>query len=117
MRTWSNDEKEREKIELLLCDIGKGDSSYYIPDYLDSIESYVLRSQWIYRVLQILLAASFVAIPILPADRALVPFVAMCSLNMAVYVWFNLKHTLELGLVGTAVSLLRNAKLISGKKG
>lgn len=117
VRTWSNDEKEREKIELLLCDIGKGDASYYIPDYLDSIESYVLRSQWIYRVLQILLAASFVAIPILPADRALVPFVAMCSLNMAVYVWFNLKHTLELGLVGTAVSLLRNAKLISGKKG
>lgn len=116
VRAWADNEKEREKIEVLLCDIGKSDSSYYLPDYLDSIESYILGYQWMYRVLQILLAASFVFMLMYPSDGGVMPFVSMCALNLAIYFRMNMKHDLELSLIGTAVSLLGNAKQIASRK-
>lgn len=116
VRRWGDEEKERERIEEMLCDIGKSDASYYIPAYLDSIEAYILPFQWVYRMLQILLAVSFAGLLVFPGDWSVFPFVGMCAVNLALYVWFNLKHELELSLVGTAVSLLRNAKQIAGQK-
>lgn len=116
VRAWADNEKEREKIEVLLCDIGKSDSSYYLPAYLDSIESYILGYQWMYRVLQILLAASFVFMLMYPSDGGVMPFVSMCALNLAIYFRMNMKHDLELSLIGTAVSLLGNAKQIASRK-
>ena len=116
VRTWADNEKEREKIEELLCDIGKSDSSYYLPAYLDGIESYVFGHQWVYRVLQILLAASLVFIPFYPVDWSLMPFVGMCAVNLGLYFQINMKHDLELSLIGTAVSLLGNAKQMAARK-
>lgn len=116
VRAWADNEKEREKIEVLLCDIGKSDSSYYLPAYLDSIESYILGYQWMYRVLQILLAALFVFMLMYPSDGGVMPFVSMCALNLAIYFRMNMKHDLELSLIGTAVSLLGNAKQIASRK-
>lgn len=113
VQTWEKDEKEREEIEYLLCNIGKGDASYYIPEYLDSLECYLVGYQWLYRILQIVLAVSLVGVFVLPADIAAVPLAVAISVNLAVYVRFNLKHTLELNLAGTALSLLKNAKQLS----
>ncbi len=117
VRTWADNEKEREKIEELLCDIGKSDSSYYLPAYLDGIESYIFGNQWVYRVLQILLAAAFIFLLIRPTDGGVMPFVCMCAVNLGIYFWMNMKHDLELSLIGTAVSLLGNAKQIAVRKG
>ena len=55
VRMFMNNQKEREEIEELLCDIGKSPSSYYIPSYLDSMDIYLLKHVWVYRALQILL--------------------------------------------------------------
>ena len=79
VRTWADNEKEREKIEELLCDIGKSDSSYYLPAYLDGIESYIFGHQWVYRALQILLAAAFIFLLIRPTDGGVMPFVCVCA--------------------------------------
>ena len=117
VRTWSDSEKEREKIEELLCDIGKSGSSYYLPAYLDGIESYIFGNQWIYRGLQILLAAAFIFLLIRPTDGGVMPCVCVCAVNLGIYFWMNMKHELELSLIGTAVSLLGNAKQIAARKG
>ena len=116
VRTWADNEKEREKIEELLCDIGKSDSSYYLPAYLDGIESYIFGYQWVYRLLQILLVASLVFIPFYQVDWSLMPFVGMCAVNLGLYFRINMKHDLELSLIGTAVSLLGNAKQMAARK-
>lgn len=116
VREWAKGDDEREKIEELLCDIGKSASSYYIPAYMDGIEEYVLGNQWLYRILQILLGVSVIAMPFLPADSMTFPFVTVCALNLGIYFWINMKHELELSLIGTAVSLLGNAKRIAGRK-
>lgn len=116
VQAWTEDADGRGKIEELLCDIGKSASSYYIPAYMDGIEAYVLGNQWVYRTLQILLAASVVAMPFLPVDMLAFPFMAVCALNLGIYFWINMKHDLELSLIGTAVSLLGNAKQIARLK-
>lgn len=113
---FAENEKEREKIEDMLCDIGKSSSSYYIPAYLDGIEAYAFGNPYLYRGLQILLAVSFVLFLIMRSDMAGMAFLGVCAVNLAVYVWMNLKHETELSLIGTAVSLLRNAKKIAGKE-
>lgn len=41
---------------------------------------------------------------------------AVCALNLGIYFWINMKHDLELSLIGTAVSLLGNAKQIARLK-
>lgn len=46
----SND-KEREKIQLLLCSLGKNDSSYYLPKFMTNLNSYRVPSIWKYRTM------------------------------------------------------------------
>lgn len=116
VQAWAEADDERGRIEELLCDIGKSASSYYIPAYMDGIEGYVLGNQWLYRILQILLGVSVIAMPFLPADSMTFPFISVCALNLGIYFWINMKHELELSLIGTAVSLLGNAKRIAGRK-
>ena len=48
VRVFGDNEKEREAIENLLCGIGKDDSSYYIPTYMDAVEEYGFRFPWLY---------------------------------------------------------------------
>ena len=54
--------------------------------------------------------------PFLPADMLAFPFMTVCALNLGIYFWINMKHDLELSLIGTAVSLLGNAKQIARLK-
>lgn len=116
IRFFSEDEKEREAAEGLLCEIGKNSASYYIPAYLDGIEMYELNNRWIYRGLQLLLAASFLSIVIVGNDVAAGSFLVACAVNLAVYFWFRMKREIELSMAGTAVSILENAKKIAARK-
>lgn len=54
-------EKERQELELLLAEMGKGKSSYYIPSYVQSIREFRIPHIWVYRLLQILLFAGVAA--------------------------------------------------------
>lgn len=47
IRTFSENEKEREDVERLLWKIGKSPSSYYIPAYMDAVEEYRIGKQWV----------------------------------------------------------------------
>lgn len=50
-------EAERQELELLLAEMGKGKASYYIPSYAQSIEDFRIPHMAVYRLLQILLFA------------------------------------------------------------
>lgn len=110
---YGRNEKAREKIEMLLCDIGKSRSSYYIPSYLDSIEEYMLQYPWIYRVLQGVLAVSAAVMIVWQNDRAAYGFLGVCVVNIVLYALLKMKNETALSMIGTAVSLLRNAKQIA----
>ena len=110
---YGRNEKAREKIEMLLCDIGKSRSSYYIPSSLDSIEEYMLQYPWIYRVLQGVLAVSAAVMIVWQNDRAAYGFLGVCVVNIVLYALLKMKNETALSMIGTAVSLLRNAKQIA----
>ena len=69
IRTFSENEKEREDVERLLWKIGKSPSSYYIPAYMDAVEEYRIGKQWVFRGLQIILAACLVFLIITQDSR------------------------------------------------
>lgn len=113
VRMFSNNTKEREEIEYLLCVIGKGPSSYCIPAYLDSIEEYLLKNIWVYRALQVLLAVAFVSMIIMRDDRGVFPFVLCMAINLGVYTWVKTKQSTGLYMAGTAVSILKVGKKLT----
>ena len=116
VRVFGGNEKEREAIENLLCGIGKDDSSYYIPTYMDAVEEYGFPVPWLYRLLQVLLAAAFVLMLVTMSDMAGMVFLGVCAVNLAVYIYLKYRFELELSMVGTVVSLLENARLIAKRK-
>ena len=82
VEAFDRDERLRESVEDLLCDMGKSSASYYIPSYMDSIEEYRLRNAWAYRLLQILLLVSVITALVIPGDSALLFPAAVCGVNL-----------------------------------
>ena len=69
VEAFDRDERLRESVEDLLCDMGKSSASYHIPSYMDSIEEYRMRNAWVYRLLQILLLVSVIAALVIPGRQ------------------------------------------------
>ena len=116
VRMFMHNEKEREEIELLLCDIGKSPASYMIPAYLDSMEIYQLRHPWVYRLLQFLLAASALCLLLFRTDAAAVPLAAVCVTNLGVYTMIRLRDESGLYMAGAAAGLIRNGRKLAKRK-
>ncbi len=116
VEAFDRDERLRESVEDLLCDMGKSSASYYIPSYMDSIEEYRLRNAWAYRLLQILLLVSVITALVIPGDSALLFPAAVCGVNLVLYMVIKMKYEVELALSGPAVRLLEIARKLSAKK-
>ena len=116
VEAFDRDERLRESVEDLLCDMGKSSVSYYIPSYMDSIEEYRLRNAWAYRLLQILLLVSVITALVIPGDSALLFPAAVCGVNLVLYMVIKMKYEVELALSGPAVRLLEIARKLSAKK-
>ena len=116
IRTFSDNEQEREDVEKLLCRIGKSASSYYIPAYMETVEEYKIGFQWLFRGLQILLAACAVLALVLTDSRFGFAMLGVAAVNLLVYTYFKLKFEIEIGMSGTAVSMLEWGREIAGRK-
>lgn len=116
VETFTDNERLRESVEDLLCDLGKSSASYYIPSYMDSIEEYRIKNAWIFRLLQILLPVSAAAALLIRSDSALVFPAAVCAVNLVLYMVMKMKYELELALSGPAVLLLEIGRKLAAKK-
>lgn len=116
VRMFMNNQKEREEIEELLCDIGKSPSSYYIPSYLDSMDIYLLKHAWVYRALQILLVMSAVILLIFQTDAAAMPLAATAVVNLVIYTTVKMRNETGLYMVGAAAGLIKNGKKLAKRK-
>ncbi|HIZ12608.1 MAG TPA: hypothetical protein H9817_01590 [Candidatus Mediterraneibacter stercorigallinarum] len=116
VRTFAGNEKEREAVEWYLYDIGKSGASYYIPSYMDVVEGSSFRYAWMYRGLQILLAAAVILCLFLRNDAAGIVLLSICAVNLAVYIAMKMKYETEISMAGTAVNLIETAKKLVGRK-
>ena len=116
IRAFSGNEQEREEVEKLLCRIGKSASSYYIPAYMDAVEEYKIGFQWLFRLLQALLAACAVLALVLTDSRFAFAMLGVAAVNLLLYTVMKLKFEIEIGMSGTAVSMLEWGREIAGRQ-
>ena len=116
VEAFDRDERLRESVEDLLCDMGKSSASYHIPSYMDSIEEYRMRNAWVYRLLQILLLVSVIAALVIPGDSALLFPAVVCGVNLVLYMVIKMKYEVELALSGPAVQLLEIGRKLAARK-
>lgn len=113
---FGRDEKLREETENILCNIGKESASYYIPSYMDGIGEYRLKYGWLCRVLQILLLLSLIAAAATRTSAAEFACLAVCVVNLVLYMMTKMKYEVELGLSDPAIQILEAGKKLSEKE-
>ena len=113
---FGRDEKLREETENILCNIGKESASYYIPSYMDGIGEYCLKYGWLCRVLQILLVLSLIAAAATRPSAAEFACLAVCVVNLVLYMMTKMKYEVELGLSDPAIQILEAGKKLSEKE-
>mgnify|MGYP001851418552 CR=1 FL=1 len=113
---FGRDEKLREETENILCNIGKESASYYIPSYMDGIGEYCLKYGWLCRVLQILLVLSLIAAAATRTSAAEFACLAVCVVNLVLYMMTKMKYEVELGLSDPAIQILEAGKKLSEKE-
>ena len=113
---FGRDEKLREETENILCNIGKESASYYIPSYMDGIGEYRLKYGWLCRVLQILLVLSLIAAAATRTSTAEFACLAVCVVNLVLYMMTKMKYEVELGLSDPAIQILEAGKKLSEKE-
>ena len=116
IRVFADNEDERESVEKLLCRIGKNNSSYYIPAYMDAVEEYKIGFQWLFRGLQALLAACALLALLLTDSRFAFAMLGVAAVNLLIYTVFKLKFEIEIGMSGTAVSMLEWGREIADRR-
>ena len=116
VEAFDRDERLRESVEDLLCDMGKSSASYYIPSYMDSIEEYRMKNAWVYRLMQVLLVAAAAAALVMRSDTAMILPAAVCVVNLLLYMILKMKYELELSLSGPAVRLLEIGRKLAARK-
>lgn len=93
---FTNHEKKRSTIQVLLCKLGKAEMSYYLPNFLSNLESFKLKGNYIYRFLQILLL-----LPILGyifSHNSLFLFITMIVFLFNILLYARLKIQCEIYL-------------------
>ena len=114
--TFAGDETLREETEEILYNIGKESASYYIPSYMDGIEEYRLKIGRVCRLLQILLLISLIAAVAMQTSVAELVCLAICVVNLALYMVTKMKYEVELGLSDPAIQILETGKKLSERE-
>lgn len=113
---FAGDETLREETEEILNNIGKESASYYIPSYMDGIEEYRLKIGRVCRLLQILLLISLIAAVAMQTSVAELVCLAICVVNLALYMVTKMKYEVELGLSDPAIQILEMGKKLSERE-
>lgn len=85
-------EKERRQIEKGLAGIGKRQTDYNLPAFLFSSEDFQLKRIWPVRLLQILLAGSFISGVFFDCAPALVVLVAVALINLVIFMLYKTRY-------------------------
>lgn len=110
---WKENPKKRMDMEYLLSDLGKNESAYYIPSYLDCVSEFKMPEIKRYRLQQILLLFSLLAIPLTRDIRAVTVFAVLFLFNIMTYVIAKSKYEVELEMLGTVAFLIQAASHIA----
>ncbi len=103
---FTSNDKEREEIQLLLCSLEKDDGSYYLPIFMDNLDSNRIPGIWRYWTMQILLALSVLPAIILQDPKLLFITVGVFLINMVIYAIGKIKYELNLDMLNSIIGVI-----------
>lgn len=116
MAYFEENPKERTRLQYEVWKIGKRSSSYYLPVFFNQIEAFKISHIWIYRIMQMLLAAGLLLAVIVRENWAFTVAVVIFLLNLTVYGFMKTKYETQLEVIGGIHSMIRAVRDITEKK-
>ncbi|PKM95588.1 MAG: hypothetical protein CVU84_01955 [Firmicutes bacterium HGW-Firmicutes-1] len=109
-------DKEREDIQLLLCGLGKGSGSYFLPSFIAKMDAFRISGIWKYRLMQIILASS--ALPVIFYKNTNFLFVTLCVLitNIVIYAINKVKYEVDLDMLNSIIKVVNVGYQIADTK-
>lgn len=101
-----SNENEREELQLLLCKLGKDDSSYYLPKFIAELDSFKIQGIWKYRVMQVLLAIFLLLSITLREPIFILISVIIYITNIIIYFSGRSKYEVHLNMLGNMVRIM-----------
>ncbi|WP_432664518.1 hypothetical protein R9X47_28815 [Wukongibacter baidiensis] len=103
---FTSNDKEREEIQLLLCSLGKDDSAYYLPIFMDNLDLNRISGIWRYWTMQILLALSVLPAIVLQDSKLLFITVGVFLINMIIYAIGKIKYEVNLDMLNSIIGVI-----------
>jgi hypothetical protein len=103
---------ERLSMQLLLCQIGKDEVSYYLPNFLNNLDAFQVKGIYFYRVMQIVLALSFLPAILFHNPIYLVATAILFLTNMVIYTLKKMQYEIYLQSLGSITRIVKAARRI-----
>ena len=114
LKYYEEQAEPRKKAEAILISLGKREGLYYLPEYVDTLQSSHVGSVFFYSLLQILLLGSIVGglwnIQILPLAGV------MAIVNIAVYIMTRMKYEQQMSMMELIVLVIDAGKRLTKEK-
>jgi uncharacterized protein YdcH (DUF465 family) len=110
---FTSNEKEREDIQFELWNLGKEDGSYYIPMFINNLDTFGLSGIWGFRFMQLLLVLSILAAIIFQESISIFAAVGIFLINMVIYAVQKAKYEVNLETLSGIIRLVKAANKIA----
>lgn len=99
--------KERESIQLVLSNLGKDELSYYLPFFMNNLDTLEMKGIWIYRIMQILLVLSLAMNLIFQNQICLFVAAGIYFINMLLYALKKLQNESNFSSISSIIQLVK----------
>ena len=113
---FSNNEKERVEIQLLLCGLGKKYGSYHLPLFINNLDVFEIPNIRIYRIMQILLFLPILPFIVLHNPAYLFITGIIFFINFLIYSIKNAKYSININMLNNVISLVDTGIKITNTK-
>ncbi|WP_425446158.1 MutS-related protein [Dethiothermospora halolimnae] len=113
---FTNNDGEREKIQFLLAGLGKDSRAYYLPKFMNNLDSHKISGITIYRIMQILLVLSVLPAIIFQNLNFLFITVAIFAINMAIYAIGKFKYEVNMDMLKGIIGVITISTKIANTK-
>lgn len=104
IRYYQDNEDRRKKAQYKLIKMGKKEAVYYIPEYIRTLTVSHIGSLFLYRLLQIGMAAGILLMPLNPQFGMVSAAIAL--FNLSFYAVMKMKHEQELNMMDLMVLIM-----------
>lgn len=113
---FTQNKKDREEIQILLCGLGKNSDNYYLPKFMNDLDSYKISGIWVYKVMKILLILSILPAIVIQNPKFLFITGVIFIINLVIYLIGKDKYEVNLDMLKSITNIINIGTKISNSK-